>query len=93
MRTSEPKLRAKVVLPERVAKAIEEILGYLWEAELGDFIADGRGPDEGHIFCALAVLDGWFHGHGATPDELVADFYSAGSKGFAKAREAGSRGP
>ena len=93
MSTTELKLPAKEVLPEGVAKAVEEILGYLWEAELEDFIADGRGPDEGHIFCALAVLDGWFHGHGATPEELVADFYSAGSEGFAKARAPGSRGP
>jgi hypothetical protein len=72
--TTDKKTPAKDSLPEHVAEAIDEILWYLWQDEIENFIADEPAPDEPHIFRAIATVDGWLHGYRASAEELVRDF-------------------
>jgi hypothetical protein len=79
-------------LPANVAKAIEDVLWYLWEEARDAFIADEPGPDEDHIFRSLATVDGWFYGHDATAEDLVAAFSSDDDRATARLRVRSLRG-
>jgi hypothetical protein len=83
---------ARGALPTDVAKAIEDVLWYLWEEARDGFIADEPGPDEDHIFRSLATVDGWFYGHDATVEELVAAFCSDNDRAMARVRARSFRG-
>jgi hypothetical protein len=76
---------AKDSLPGQVAEAIDEVLRYLWQDEIESFMADRPGTDEPHIFRALATIDGWCHGHGASAEELARDFSSDRETGRVRA--------
>lgn len=83
---------AKETLPAAIAEAIEEILWHYWEAEHENFIADEPGPAEPHLFRHLVTVDGWFYGHGASAEEIVADFTDDEFRAAAKARARSFRG-
>lgn len=86
------KTKAKDTLPASVAMAIEEVIGYLWEAEIENFIADEPTADEEHIFRSLVAIDQWFSGHEASPEEVVRRFYSKEDVFTLKARVRSFRG-
>lgn len=83
---------AKDDLPADVAKAVEDILWYLWEEAQEAFITDEPGADEDHIFRSLVAVDGWFHGHDATAEEFIKAFCSDADQSTARSRVRSFRG-
>src|SRR4051812_8246926 len=83
---------AKDALPADVARAIEEVLFYLWQDEQDNFIADEPAPGDDHIFRSLVAVDGWFYGHQSTAEEMVETFCSEGDKATARMRARSFRG-
>jgi hypothetical protein len=83
---------AKDSLPEHVAKALEEVLSYLWQDEIENFIADEPAAHEPHIFRELVTVDGWFYGYRASAEELVRDFYSEPDRDTVRRRVQSFRG-
>jgi hypothetical protein len=52
-----------------------------------------RQPSRKHtIFRSLATVDGWFYGHDATAEELVADFCPDDDRATARLRVQSFRG-
>jgi hypothetical protein len=90
--TTDETTPAKDSLPEHVAKAIDQVLRYLWQEAIEGFIADEPGSDEPHIFRALAAIDGGFDGHRAGAEELVRDFSAESDREAARSRVRSFRG-
>ena len=92
MNAKQSPIPARDALPPEVAKALDEVLWYVWQDEIENFAADEPAPDEEHIFRHIAAVDGWLHGHDATAEELVESFLSGGDKASARERVRRFRG-
>jgi hypothetical protein len=78
MSSDDRKRPAKDLLPRSLSLALEDILLYLWEDEMEDFIACGPDPDGAHIFRSIVAVDRWFYGHDYTPEQIVAELHPEG---------------
>jgi hypothetical protein len=84
MATGDETSPAKDSLPVHVAKAIDEILLYLWQEGIEAFIADEPAPGEPHMFRDVVTVSGWFDGHRTTAEELLQEFYTTADRESAR---------
>ena len=53
-----------------VTSAIDNVLDYLWEDELNNYVAEATGgaQSQGHVFESLCVLRSWVEGRRSNPE-------------------------